>query len=334
MELKEKITVLYPCRLDLQNPIQTVHREVARRLSDSFFVTTFAENPDAVRAFADRVIKLDVTDSKLTKALPFCREYARGHDLVHTGMGGRKNATTLARIASFRGSQIVHTHHTTTPTGKAQQQWYAKHADSVTAVSRYVSDWVADDLGNSAATIIPNGIDLSRFTPKNADTDPTLVLFVGRLVDRKHPELVLQMAEENPNLRFLIRGEGHLKDPLAIRAPENLEFVDRLTEEKLAKLYARATAFLAPYEKEGFGMAALESMASGTPVLGLNDGNLPHLLGKEGGMLCKTLNSNAWTDKLDRIRSDDIDVQPRQVAETYSWENIANQYERLYRQIL
>ncbi|WP_175055140.1 MULTISPECIES: glycosyltransferase family 4 protein [unclassified Haloarcula] len=331
---KKETTVLYPCRLDLQNPIQTVHREVARRLSDSFFITTFAENPGTVRSFADRVIELDATDNKMKKALPVCREFARGHDLVHTGMGGTKNATTLARIASLRGSRIVHTHHTTTPSNKAQQQWYAKHADSVTAVSRYVSDWVAEDLNNPAVATIPNGVDLSRFSPENADTDPSIALFVGRLVDRKHPELVLQIAEKYSNLRFLIRGKGPLKEFLTARAPKNLEFVDRLSEDKLAKLYSRAAVLLAPYEQEGFGMVVLESMASGTPVLGFNDGNLPHLIGEKGGMLCETLNGNEWTNKLDQIRSDNVDLHPRQVAKVYSWEDIANQYEQLYTNIL
>ena len=331
---KEGITILYPCRLDQQNPIQTVHREVAQRLSDSFYITTFAEDPGAVESFVDRVIELDATDNTITKALPFCREFARGHDHVHTGMGGRKNATTLARIASLRGSRIVHTHHTTTPSNKAQQKWYAMHADCVTAVSQYVSDWVAEDLNNPAAATIPNGVDLSRFSPENADTDPSIALFVGRLIDRKHPELVIQIAKKYPNLRFLIRGDGPLKEFLTTRAPENLEFINRLSDVKLAKLYSRAAVLLAPYEKEGFGMVVLESMASGTPVLGLNDGNIPHLLGEKGGVLCDTLNSKEWTNKLDRIRSENVDLHPREVAKAYSWEDIAMQYEQLYTKIL
>ena len=121
---------------------------------------------------------------------------------------------------------------------------------------------------------------------------------------------------------------------MSTQSPDNLEFLGRLPEEELARLYARASVLLAPYEKEGFGMAVLESMASGTPVLALNDGNLPHLLREKGGVLCESLNSEEWTTKFDRIQSDKVDLHPQQVAKVYSWEKVAIQYERVYNQVI
>jgi alpha-1,3-rhamnosyl/mannosyltransferase len=62
-----------------------------------------------------------------------------------------------------------------------------------------------------------------------------------------------------------------------------LGYVD---DETLACLYANAALFVLPSQDEGFGLPALEAMASGTPVIVSDGGALPEVVGEAGLMFC------------------------------------------------
>lgn len=328
--------ILFPCRLDLDRPIQTVHREVARRLSEDFCFSCFSEgsNPAELDGFVDTIRRLPSDSSQLRKVATVLQAYLGRYDVVHTGTGGRKTHPLFLRLAGSRGAAVVHTHHTTTPNDLARQRWAANHAEIVTAVSPFVKEWVGSELGVPDVTVVPDGVDLDTFHPELATTDENVVLFVGRLVEQKHPEVVIELADRRDDLTFLVRGDGPLSSELRTRAPDNVQFPDRVGRDELATLYAQAFVTLCPFEREGFGMVVLESMASGTPVVGLDSGNLPNLVTEESGALCAGLDVDEWDRAVSDVRASLEDYEPRSRAADFSWDVVAEGYRDVYERTL
>jgi alpha-1,3-rhamnosyl/mannosyltransferase len=67
---------------------------------------------------------------------------------------------------------------------------------------------------------------------------------------------------------------------------DRVGFLGYVDDEMLAGLYANAELFVLPSEDEGFGLPALEAMASGTPVIVSDGGALPEVVGGAGMMFC------------------------------------------------
>jgi phosphatidyl-myo-inositol dimannoside synthase len=153
-----------------------------------------------------------------------------------------------------------------------------------------------------AATVIPPGIDIERFTPVGPDTTPAklraelglpesvpLIVSTSRLVPRKGRDVLIRAAdllrEEFPGLCVAISGTGRDLDRLrkiAARHPEvDVRFLGRLSDDELADLYRAGDLFVmlcrnrwAGLEQEGFGIVFLEAAASGlAQVAGLSGGS-------------------------------------------------------------
>ncbi len=129
--------------------------------------------------------------------------------------------------------------------------------------------------------IIPNGVDLTRFSPESAapsrfpDSGP-VVLFVGRNEPRKGIGVLLgalpELARSVPGVRLVVAGAGFDEEKLLRRLPGHLRdrvFVaGRVPNEELPGYYAAADVFCAPaLGGESFGVVLLESLACGTPVV-------------------------------------------------------------------
>lgn len=142
--------------------------------------------------------------------------------------------------------------------------------------------------GIGHAAIWGRGIDTDRFhhTKRSsalrrligAGDDDVLVLHVGRLAAEKNLGVLadaFQAAHEalGPRARFVIAGEGPERDELVTRLPFAV-FMGFLDIERLAALYASADLCVLTSRTETCGLVALESMASGTPVVAADAGGL------------------------------------------------------------
>jgi glycosyltransferase involved in cell wall biosynthesis len=325
-----KPAIIYTCRVNLRGPISTIHREVSRRLSEYQF-TAFGNYP--VRGIDKTII---VPESMTAKDIPqLIRTYGGNYDIIHTGPRKRDH---LARLTTLRGAKHVHTLHAAPNEPKAvkRERALATHADHVTTVSEFVKRWAINTLDiGEPITVIPNGIDLDLYKPIEHPSERTFV-FVGRLVEQKYPEQVLRLAQEQPDATFKICGSGPLENRIASAAQSlpNVELIPELTHEELAELYADATATLCPYKREGFGMVAIESMACGTPVIGLDSGNFPSLINEgHNGLLCDSLDLDEWVAALEHIQTERENFEPRECVKRYSWDVISKQYQELYNNI-
>ena len=148
-----------------------------------------------------------------------------------------------------------------------------------------VSPAVQAELGKSVADplCLPNALDLARFESIQVSREQALEILdvpvsdsftiglVGRLVEKKAPELALEavrhLLEEGRDVRLLVIGDGPLALELARRASGLPIIFCGFVPDARRLLSALDVMLLTSREVEAFGMVALEAMASGIPVV-------------------------------------------------------------------
>jgi alpha-1,6-mannosyltransferase len=159
--------------------------------------------------------------------------------------------------------------------------------------------WAADEFHRIGATNVvrvPLGVDLDQFRPDRYDQrlrdryarrDELLLLYCGRLSPEKKPERVLAAVSALRDRAVLIVvGTGPRRARMAALARSAglpVRFVDHVSDRSLiARFLATADVVLAPGPVETFGLAALEALASGTPVVVSAASALPEVIGEAG----------------------------------------------------
>ena len=168
----------------------------------------------------------------------------------------------------------------------------AKQVRKVFTPSEYVKQKVIERFGIRDVTVTPNGVDRSVFHPDATQTRFDLparyVLFVGTLEPRKNLDTLLrawnEIKDEFKEAWLVIVGvNGNVfRNVNYQHEMERVCFPGYVDDETLAGLYANATLFVLPSQEEGFGLPALEAMASGTPVIVSDGGALPEVVGEAG----------------------------------------------------
>jgi glycosyltransferase involved in cell wall biosynthesis len=143
----------------------------------------------------------------------------------------------------------------------------AERVDHFIANSRTVAERISKYYGRDSEVISPP-VETSKFS--FSDAPGTYFLAGGRLVSYKRFDLVIQ-AFNRLGLPLKIFGDGPLASQYRQEARPNIQFTGKVSDEEKAALYRGAIAFIHPQE-EDFGITALESMASGRPVIAYRKG--------------------------------------------------------------
>ena len=198
--------------------------------------------------------------------------------------------------------------------------------------------------------IVPNGVDLIRFTPggdrpHSFPKAGPVVLFVGRNEPRKGIEVLLSafpvVAREIPGCSLVIAGSGFedekVKRELAPELWERVRVVGFVNNEDLPAYYSAADVFCAPaLGGESFGMILLEANASGTSVVASDIPGYAGVLASTGG---GTLFANGDSTDLahalcemllDETRRADLVAAGLAGVNQFSWEHLASRLESLY----
>lgn len=218
---------------------------------------------------------------------------------------------------------------------------------TLVCVSRPVAREVLQAYGRSAA-VVPNGVDARRFL----DVDPTavrrwrdrlggtpLVAALGGIEPRKGTlDLVEAVALLGPGARLAVGGGETLfdyrdyRDRVLTRVAElgvDLEVLGPLSQADVAPFLACADVVAMPSTKEGFGLAALESLAAGTPVV-LRD--LPVFREVFGDTAHYATDVPSLAVALAQTASAQPDPAPgRALAQSLTWERAARAHLNLYR---
>ena len=156
-------------------------------------------------------------------------------------------------------------------------------ADRAITLSSFMRRTLRETYGlDLDAAVVPGGVDVDRYEPsagsatRRLDGRPAF-LTVRRLARRMgHGRLLrafTEVIEDRPDAHLSVAGDGPLRDRLEglverLGLDDHVTFLGYVPDEALPGVYAAADVFVLPTtELEGFGLATLEALASGLPVL-------------------------------------------------------------------
>jgi colanic acid/amylovoran biosynthesis glycosyltransferase len=162
------------------------------------------------------------------------------------------------------------------------------------------------------------GVDREVFRPAHTERDPNLIVFVGRLVEKKGCRYMLeamaQVQKQHSKVRTVVIGDGPLRDSLeelARRLNVSCEFLGSQPPPVVREWMSRARIFCAPSitaadgDSEGLGMVFAEAQGMGTPVVSFRHGGIPEVvLHEETGLLAEERNATDLATQLSRLMED------------------------------
>lgn len=171
------------------------------------------------------------------------------------------------------------------------------------------------------------------------DPDALICLYVGRLSAEKRIEVLLDLAEL-PGVALTIVGDGPQRAELEARfAGTPARFTGYLFGDELAEAYASADIFAFPGVTETFGQVVQEALASGLPVITVNQGGVTDLVqdGETGFVL--EADSAAFAQAAAQLRDNaqlraQMRSATRAFAEANPWEKVLAQLEAHYSEAL
>jgi glycosyltransferase involved in cell wall biosynthesis len=160
---------------------------------------------------------------------------------------------------------------------------HARKVDAWIANSRYVA--ARHETRGIASTVLPSFVEPA-IGAAPGFSDRHGAVFVGRLHEEKGVRDVLQLAELLPSIKVSVVGHGPLEGEVAAAAGRlpNLDFAGSLDRAGVLKSLERARVSVMPSRwQEPGGIAALEAMSVGTPVVAYASGGLAEYVGDIGG---------------------------------------------------
>lgn len=122
------------------------------------------------------------------------------------------------------------------------------------------------------ADVVYPPVDVDQYGDSVAATDDSLYLTFNRLYRHKRTREIVEAFNHIDDARLVVGGEGPQKAELESIASENVDIRGYLSEAEKRRLLSEAAALIYNPQNEDFGMIPIEAFASGTPVIGIEDG--------------------------------------------------------------
>ncbi len=212
----------------------------------------------------------------------------------------------LATTPLRRRPPLLAVHHDLLPRAPvgAAVRWATSRADGVAAASQAI----ADEVTTPGATILHPGVDLDRFAPAPLPDGPPRALVLGALVPWKRADVALEVAARIPALQVELAGaplgDGAFAKTLETRAARpdlagRVTFLGALDDPRPA--LARAHCLLHCADAEPWGLALVEALASGRPVVAADNGGPREIVADGAGRLFPPGDVAAATEALQAV---------------------------------
>lgn len=283
---------------------------------------------------------------------------------VHYAIPHASAAYMAKQILKKEGKNIpvITTLHGTDITLVGRDKTYApvvtfsiNESDAITAVSDNLRDDTYKHFNiTKEIDVIKNFVDVSRFKRKPIDAFKKMIAPNGERVLmhasnfrklKRIPDVIRIFKEVNDKIpsRLMLVGDGPERPPAEdlcreLNLCDEIRFVGK--QEQMEDILAIADLFLLPSETESFGLAALEAMAAGVPVVTTNAGGLPEInVPGETGYMGDVGDVKAMGQQAIKILRDDevlkqFKMRAAEHAKKYDIHNIVPQYEKLYERFL
>lgn len=154
---------------------------------------------------------------------------------------------------------------------------------------------------------------------------------ISRLARAKHIDILVKAAVKH-NFQLKVVGNGRDEEYLKSIANSNIQFLGEVTDEERNNLYAGAKAFLFASVDEEFGIAPVEAMGYGVPVIAYASGGLKETVKEDiNGYLYSELNEDSLNEKVQKLESlseeqySQLSKNARKESEQYSFEEFSKQ---------
>ncbi|MGI6367596.1 MAG: glycosyltransferase family 4 protein [Anaerolineae bacterium] len=281
-------------------------------------------------------------------------------DLVHVDEEPYNLATSLAlRSAQRNGARTLfftwQNLHRRYPIPFSWMEQYAyRTSDGAIAGNHAAADVLRAKGFQRPIAVIPQfGVDPDIFRPSDrpaVSEGPYTIGFAGRLIEDKGLLVLLQALRGLPgDWRLCLYGDGPLLPTLRTQAQqdglsERLEWHPRVPSSDMPAILAGLDVLVLPSLTrpnwmEQFGRVLIEAMACGTPVIGSDSGEIPHVIG-EGGLVVPEGDASALSNALRRLQEDAalrrnlVERGRRRVLEHYTQARIADETIAFYRATL
>ena len=199
---------------------------------------------------------------------------------------------------------------------------------------------------------IHNGVDLAELNPadRSALKEPApYVLCIAAHNEKKGLDVLLRafarIAKVQRQLKLVLVGDGPLREELevlagALQLNSQVNFAGSQERGKVADLLHGCEVFVLPSRSEPFGIAIIEAMACGKPVVATRTGGIPEIIEHgQDGLLVEPDNPGELADAIQSLLNNPklgaaLGAKGRiKVGERFLWENTGSAYERLYRAV-
>jgi glycosyltransferase involved in cell wall biosynthesis len=192
---------------------------------------------------------------------------------------------------------------------------------------------------------IPNGVDCTRFSPGVArrgefglPPDRLIVLMVSALIPSKRVSLAIEAVSRVPNAHLVVAGDGPLRQAIDALAAKLLPTrYSRLSvaPEKMVDLYRSSDIFLHLSKVEAFGIAYLEALACGLPIVAHDSPLVRYIVGADE-FLIDTENPAIVAEQIEHVRNAaPVDPKRRSLkVASFSWTKIAAMYRSFLKEVV
>ncbi|OUQ33622.1 glycosyltransferase family 4 protein [Massilimicrobiota timonensis] len=196
------------------------------------------------------------------------------------------------------------------------EKYLSKYTDILITINKEDYNRAKNSFKMKAIEYIPGvGVDIQKFQLDDFDRDSYrkqlglnkndfMILSVGELNTNKNHQVILKAIAKlnNPNIKYMIAGKGNLKSYL-IMLSKKLRIENQVTllgfRKDIAALLQSSDLFAFPSKREGLGLAAIEAMASGLPLITSNiQGIKDYLIEGITGYSCNSNDVNAFASNI------------------------------------